>query len=487
MLKLDRTLFRTSERMTLTLAACAVACILLSLLMGAFAALYYVPEIGATMKRAGISLMQLRPLHTTFASAWIYLGAVTCVYAFLFHEYGEPDAGDKWRFKAHMVLWGVAGLGVLVTLPFGVTSGREYLGFHPFFSLLVAAGWVLFAITFFKKISKGFWSRPVYVYMWACGILLFLYTFAEGHAYLFEGVRGRPVVDLQVQWKSCGTLVAAFNQMVYGSLIWVAERMTGDRSTSQSKKAFALLGLGMLNSFTNYAHHTYHLPQSHLIKWIAFVVSMLEILILVGVYREVVAHLRKPRPGALDFRVAKRFIELSKCWNLFLLSLALLISIPPLNALIHGTHVVMAHAMGSELAIDSYILFAVFAFLFAGIFPKREVCEAHLDCARTRKTVTRLNLCLILLVALLLLKGLVTGVTRYLGLPAPAWTADFPYLFAAIGLSFAYFLLRLVLRWVPLFVQPERHKLWFGDGLGSGPESAAPPSPATSDEPVAAP
>ena len=30
-------------------------------------------------------------------------------------------------------------------------------------------------------------------------------------------------------------------------------------------------GIGLLNSFTNYAHHTYHLPQSHVVKWVAFV------------------------------------------------------------------------------------------------------------------------------------------------------------------------------------------------------------------------
>ncbi len=459
-LRPDRKLFQSSERILLVMIACAVGCILLSLAMGALAALYYMPEVGAVMKRSGVSLVQLRPLHTTFASAWIYLGAVTCVYAYLFQEYGEPDAGDKRRFKIHMVLWGLAGLGVLVTLPLGITSGREYLGFHPVFSVMIAAGWVLFAYTFLKKVGRGFWGKPVYVYMWTTGILLFLYTFAEGHAYLLDSVRGRPVVDLQVQWKSCGTLVAAFNQMVYGGLIYVVERMTGDKRTGQSRKAFALLGLGVLNSFTNYAHHTYHLPQSHLIKWIAFIVSMLEILILVGVYRDVSAHLKKARRPALDFRVATRFIELSKCWNLFLLSLALLISVPPLNALIHGTHVVMAHAMGSELAIDSYILFAVISFLLVQVFPKREVSERYLDSKKTRRTVGLLNASLAGLVGWLLIGGLVTGVTRYRGVPAPGWMDAFPYVFAALGLSFAYFLLRLVLSWIPLWVSPERHKLW---------------------------
>ena len=448
--------------MTLVLMACALGCVLVSLVMGALAALYYIPAFGAWIAKSGISLVQLRPLHTTFASAWIYLGAVTCVYAYLFDRFGEPTDGEKRRYRIQMVCWGLAGAGVLVTLPFGITSGREYLGFHPIFSLLIVVGWSLFAYTYFRRVRKGFWSQPVYVYMWAVGILLFLYTFVEGHAYLIPAIRGRPVVDLQVQWKSCGSLVAAFNQMVYGALFYIAERMTKNRRTAQSTKAFALLGLGVLNSFTNYPHHTYHLPQAHLIKWIAFVVSMLEIIILVSVYSDVVAHLRRTRKSSLDFSTSIRFIELSKCWNLFLLSLALLISIPPLNALIHGTHVVMAHAMGSELAIDSYILFAVFAFLFARIFPKRETAETHLNDERARTTIKWLNLCLVVVVGWLVLRGVVTGVTRYLGRPEPEWLAGFPYLFAASGLCFAFFLLRLVWSWRVFFFRPEPERSWYG-------------------------
>ena len=70
---------------------------------------------------------------------------------------------------------------------------------------------------------SGFFSRPVYVYMWGTGVLYFLYTFIEGHAYLIPMVRDYPVADLQIQWKHCGTVVAAFNMLVYGSLMYLGE------------------------------------------------------------------------------------------------------------------------------------------------------------------------------------------------------------------------------------------------------------------------
>ncbi len=450
---------KSGERITLVMIACAFGCLLISISVGALGALYYIPFFAEIAQTFGLSLVELRPLHTTFASSWIFMAVVACVMFFLFEREG-PTPAEKKRIKLQLVCWGLAGLGVLLTLPFGITTGREYLGFVPPISLLILIGWVLFAITYFRRVGKGIFGRPVYVYMWSVGILYFIYTFIEGHAYLLPGLERNPIADMQVQWKSCGTLVAAFNQMVYGSLIYVGSRMANDESPAHSKTSFALFGVGLLNSFTNYAHHTYHLPQSHLVKWIAFGVSMLEIILLVMVFHEITKLLSRKSRSSLDFKTTVHFIELSKCWNLCLLTLALLISVPPLNALIHGTHVVMAHAMGSELAIDSYILFAVFAYLLARIFPKREVSEGLIDSAKVRYIARRLNLSLVGLVLLLLVRGLAVGVTRYMDQRPPLWLDEFPYLFALLGISVGYFLVRLVLSWLPLLLRPDEHKRW---------------------------
>ena len=468
---------KRSDRVLLVMMASGLACVLLSLLFGALGALYYVPGISAKLVRAGISLVQLRPLHTSFASAWLFLGAAACAYRYLFEAHGEPTRADMLRFRVHMVAWGLAGLGILVTLPFGITSGREYLGFHPVFSLLIWGGWAVFAWTFFSRVRRGFFSRPVYVYMWGVGILLFLWTFAEGHAWLLSGVRSHPVADLQIQWKSCGTLVASFNQMVYGALIYLGEKKSGDERVGQSPTAFALLGIGLLNSFTNYAHHTYHLPQAHLIKWVAFVVSMLEILILVRMFQELAASMKRrpPRPHQESRDVAERLLGLSKSWNLFLLlPLAIAISVPPLNALIHGTHVVMAHAMGSELAIDTYILLGAFAFMLRAIFPRREVLEQRLEGPELLRLVNRVNLFLLALVALLLASGLSAGLQRYLDRPEPAWLEHFPLLFVFLGLGLAYSIVRLLALWAPLFLDPLGHRT-FADRRAPTSGAAAPP------------
>jgi len=456
--------FLRSEKVLLVMMASALSCIVLSLLFGALGALYYVPGISARMVQAGISLAQLRPLHTTFASAWIFLGAAAGVYKFVFDTFGEPSRADMRRFRIHMVLWGTAGLGVLATVPFGITSGREYLGFHPAISVLIWVGWLLFAWNFLSKVWRKFWAQPVYVYMWGVGVLFFLWTFAEGHAYLLPFVGKHPVADLQIQWKSCGTLVASFNQMVYGSLIYLAVKKSGDERIGHSRSAFWLFYVGLLNSFTNYAHHTYHLPQSHFVKWTAFIVSMLEIIILVRVLQELTAAMRtRQRLYRGNYGVIERFVNLSKRWNLFLLTIAIAISVPPWNALIHGTHVVMAHAMGSELAIDSYILLGFFAFLLTGLFPKREVSEEIIDGRGVQGIIGYLNAFLVSLVILFLISGITTGITRYMDRPSPAWLDVFPVAFVILGCGLAFWILRLILSWAPLFLRPTFYKATYED------------------------
>ena len=469
--------FRRSEKVLLVMMACALSCIVLSLLFGALGALYYVPAISARMVRAGVSLVQLRPLHTTFASAWLFLGAATCAYKYLFDTFGEPKAADMRRFRTHMVCWGIAGIGAVVTLAMGVTSGREYLGFHPILSLFVAGGWILFAWTFFSKVIRGFWSRPVYVYMWSVGTLYFLYTFAEGHAYLLPFVREHPVADLQIQWKSCGTLVASFNQMVYGSLTWLGVKKSGDERIGQSRVAFGLFGVGLLNSFTNYAHHTYHLPQSHFVKWTAFWVSMLEIILLVMLFREITAAMAaqsRQKPYRSSFSLSEHLVGLSKRWNMFLLTLAIAISVPSWNALIHGTHVVMAHAMGSELAIDTYILLGVFAYVLATIFPKRETGEALFAGPELRRTVGFMNGFLVALFTLLMVSGVTTGIHRYFARPNPEWLDLVPYGFVVFGFGLAYFLLKLLAAWAPLFLRPSPLKNWADSRPPAGADSPSP-------------
>jgi hypothetical protein len=105
-------------------------------------------------------------------------------------------------------------------------------------------------------------------------------------------------------------------------------------------------------------------------------------------------------------------------------------------------------------------LLGVFAALLSEVFPKREVGEQIIHSPRIQGAIGVLNAALMGLVTLLVLRGVGTGVSRYLGQPEPEWVAGFPYLLVILGTGLGWFLLRILRGWLPLFVQPGPHKAW---------------------------
>lgn len=430
--------------------------IAITLAGGMLGALYSVPALAPTFQSLGMDLRQLRPVHTTFASAWIFLGGVAVVHRWLQDYGGVPTAGDRLRMRVQIMSWSLAGLGILVTLALGIGSGREYVGFHPIFSALILLGWLCYAWNFFRIAGPGFFERPLYVTMWGVGMLFFIVTFVEQHLYLLPAIYENPLQDLQVQWKATGTLVGAFNLFVYGSVIYIGERISRDPSYGHSRVAYSLFAVGLLNSFTNFAHHTYHLPQSHLVKWISFVVSMMEIIILCRAVYDLWSLVKKTDQS--EFCAARGSFGASKFWSVFILLSAVLISIPPLNAIIHGTYAVTGHAMGATIGIDSMVLIGAIIWILGEHMRAREGDDAStvLHTPAMRRIVVGLNLGVAALVGWLHLSGLITGVTRAAFAPGevyvpPAWLASWNgILFATTGFVAMVFFVALLAKLMPV-------------------------------------
>lgn len=443
---------------TLTFVRGAVVALAITLLAGLLSVLYVVPSVGEAVREV-VDFSALRPLHTVFASTWIFLGGIAVMHHYLQEHAGPATRGDRWRLRAQVALWAFAGLGIGVTLSIGITSGREYIGFHPIFAVPILLGWICLVWNFFRATWRGFWRRPVYVTMWAVGSLFFLYTFTEQYAYLLPGVFEDPLVDKRIQWKATGTLVGSFNLFVYGSLIYIGEKLSGDESYGNSKLAYALLGIGLLNTFTNYVHHTYHLPQNQLVKWIAFVVSMLEILILLRAVWDVAHHAanRVQQP----FSGARAFLVSVKWWTVAMLFTSILLAVPPLNSLVHGTYAVTAHVMGTTIGIDSFILMGALTAIIAEISVLRDgraTAANVLHSARMRRIVIALNVAVGALILWLTTVGITDGVYRSLvprneayAAYRPEWlSASSGIVFAVIGIAVFVCFALLLGTWLPL-------------------------------------
>ena len=433
----------------------AVLALAVALVAGAIGVLYYIPGVPDRLREAGFAFKTLRPVHTSFVMAWIFLGGVAVVHRY-FEDHSELiDAGGRARLRAQVWLWVLAGVGSLVTIAMGITSGREYLGFHPVFSIPMLAGWLLFAFTFFKMTGRGFLDRPVYVTMWGVGVLFFVYTFVEQHAWLLPEVFTHPLTDLRLQWKATGTLIGSFNLFVYGSLIYVGERLSGDTRYAHSRLAYALFAVGVLNSFTNYGHHTYHLPQSHTVKWISFVVSMTEIVILTRVVWDIAASVGR-RAGA-GFACTRCLLTATKWWTAAMLASAILLSIPPINTIVHGTHVVTGHAMGTEIGIDTMALLAALTWLLESRRTRSADSQTTRRDIVTRRWIIAMNIAAAALVTWLHVSGTVVGVTRYIGTTPPEWFGSLSVaMFVTAGLCTGGAMLALLLRWSPELFAPAR-------------------------------
>lgn len=424
----------------------ALACIVVAVGGGALAALHYLPSVSTWLNAQAVTLTRMRPLHTTFATLWIFGGSLAVMYHWLSTHHSGLDRGDRRRFWFHTVCWLVAGAGIFVTLAAGIFSGREYIDFHPIFSAVLLAGWCAFAWTFCKRLRHGFWAQPIYLWFWTIGTLYFAFTFVEGHAWLLPSVFENPVRDLQLQWKSCGTLVGSFNFLMYGSLAYVGEKLSGDRKYAQSPTAFWLFGVGCLNSFTNYAHHTYHLPQTPTVKWIAFVVSMIEVVILWKVMLDLGRMVRKGRPERFCGRAG--WLVAAKWWTGTMLLLSIVISVPNWNSVIHGTQAIVAHAMGTTIGIDTLVLLGTASWLIAEA--GGPAASARLDGALQRHSIRWIAWVLAVLVGWLLAAGATHGWHRYLGASTPDWVVGSRFVLPVFGGVLGAWLLLVAIRFLRL-------------------------------------
>lgn len=309
--------------------------------------------------KEGLGFIGLRSIHESASVFFILLGATGSVYCAL--EQLRP--GSIWRLAAwaQFGLWMLALTGIFWSYFSGIYGGREYWSFPAQWALPIALAWVLFIVVVVSAI-RGMAQWPVYAWMWLTGSLFFLIIFMENYLWVLPYFRQHLVGDMTVQWKVNGTLVGAWNQLVYGTAFYLADRIAGNKKVSRDNLAFAMYFLGFFNMVFNWGHHVYTLPTADYVKHVGYAVSMTEWVI----FLKIMWTWRKNMgEGRRQFHLFPyRFLLASDIWVAINLFHALLLSIPAINIYLHGTHSIVAHAMGTTIGINSMILMgAVFVFL----------------------------------------------------------------------------------------------------------------------------
>ena len=330
--------------------ATALCMLVLGLFFGILAATIY---IFPNFMKDQLGFISLRPLHVTSAIFWIILGATGCVYNGL-KQYVNKPLTYKVAF-VQWALWIVAIIGIVISYFIKDFGGREYWEFNPIWALPIALAWMLFLINFYSLVKK-IKDWPVYIWMWLTGVVFFLFTFTENYLWVFSFFREHFITDMTIQWKVNGSLVGSWNQILYGTAIFLMDKISNSKNSGRSKFAFLMYFLGLFNLMFNWGHHIYSLPTEKYIRYIGYIVSMTEWIFFVKIifdWKKCVSVIQKHY-----HYFPYRFIMAADIWVFINMGQAALMSIPAINMYTHGTHITVAHAMGTTIGINTMILLA---------------------------------------------------------------------------------------------------------------------------------
>ncbi len=344
-----------------------------------------------------------RPMHVSMVVSWIFLVAIGGIYFYLPRQCKMPLFSSmlaKWHFWIFLV----TGLAIVACYLSGKFGGREYFEFPPVLSLPIFLMWTLFGVNYFKTVRQDKEPWPVYYWMWGTGIVFFFLTYAESHLYLIPHFRENMVREIMVQWKSYGALTGSWNMLVYGTALFLATRIGGSEKYARSKMAFGLYFLGLFNLMFGWAHHTYFVPSETWIRTFAYFVSMTELYIFGKIIWDWRSSLEDWQKGR--YCNAYRFLIAADIWVFVNLVLALIISVPFFNMFTHGTHITVAHAMGSTIGINTMILLASIFYVIREELPE----EVHARCSsQLRIAYWTVNISLAVFFTALLLAGVGKG------------------------------------------------------------------------------
>jgi nitric oxide reductase subunit B len=374
----------STDKAALCFLALAMSYLLTGILFGVAGSFQYLlPDF----LKQQLSFAKSRPLHVYLVISWIFTAAQGVIY------YCMPRVGNRemyWKQGPwiHFAMQLAVSVSVIVAFTLGYFGGREYLEFPPVFGLLIILSWIPFAINFFATVRPNYKTAPVYVWSWSVGIIFFFITMSESYLWMMDYFRDNMVRDVTVQWKALGSMVGSWNMLVYGSAMYIMEKMLGDEKIAKSPVSFGFFFLGLTNLMFNWGHHTYIVPAAPYVKTIAYVISMTELLI----FGHILLQWRRSLTTAQKnfHRLPFRLLSFADIWIFLNLGVAIAISIPALNYYTHGTHITVAHAMGATIGINTMLLFGGVFYIIKKLKP--EVFQSTRKLASRGAAITNIAL-----------------------------------------------------------------------------------------------
>lgn len=297
-------------------------------------------------------------MHVSAALFWIISGGTAGILFYKTEVFKtKPNTADK----VFIYTWTASILLVFLFYSFKKFGGREYWEFPPLLSVPILLAWCALMYSYFASWRKRQADAPLYIWMWTTGVVFFLITFIEQNLYQISWFRASFLREVTVQWKSNGAMVGAWNQMIYGTSLYIMVKLSGDEKPARNNKAFFFYFLGLTNLMFNWGHHIYNLPTASWIRHVSYLISMTEWIVFISILQSFKNSITEHKKH--KHLTTYRFLIASEYWIFLNLTLALMMSIPALNRYTHGTHVTVAHAMGTTIGINTMILLASIGYM----------------------------------------------------------------------------------------------------------------------------
>ncbi len=393
-----------------------------------------------------IAFNQMRPFHVSTVVGWIILTVTGGVYYYVTQVLQLKLFSTK-LMQLHLWIFIVCAVCIYISYASGYMGGREYLAFAPIIAIPVILAWAIFGINFFKTVVSKVRNWPLYLWMWGTGIVFMTYHLLEAHLWTVPFIRANFIQDITIQWKSYGSFVGSWNMLVYGTAVFIMARIKGDDTgIARGRTAFFFYFLGLTNLMFGWAHHTYFIPTKPWIRIVAYAISMTEWL----VFLKMIYTWRKSLTEAIKekYDFSYKFLMAADFWIVFNVLCALLMSIPAIQLVTHGTYFTVSHSMGTTIGINTTILLASIFYI-----QKREKEELF---TKRRKQFHYgfwiFNVSLITFLSFLIIAGLVTGFSDSAALHGDKVNTIRPYLVGFVIAGFGL-LIGLLLIVLPLLKQ----------------------------------
>lgn len=332
------------------------------------------------------SMRVLRPLHTLGTLVALLCGVIALRTVAIDRARGRRSLLAS-RLSIPVIAFLITA-GIMIVL--GQGSGLEYIGWPLWLTWLPVAVLVLMAWDTIRNLKTLCTLSPEGAWLLMMGLCL-------APLGMIERVLGADVHgitrSLTIEWHALDTIFAGFNTALYGLAILLVSE-PGRGRPLRHRWLYLLAVFALLSTF---GHHHYMSGQLTALKWIAFTASMLG---LVSFVRHVGSTRRGWRQRMGDS--ASSLFYSATLWTAFAVGSGVLLAVPQINLILHGTHAVVGHAMGAVIGVDVMII-------LAGLMGRS---SDPVPIASVHRGVVLCNIALSLIVLDLFVAGTVKGILR---------------------------------------------------------------------------